>query len=130
MYLLSQECDLVRGIVPWAPMNLGIPAMERYWSLLALDRQDESGRRKMLKGFRYLIQDKPRGTITEPKFVAAMEWVWRKGLAVEIGIDVRSGGIEQLEEVVWAIRQIVLKNDVPIETGAFVLSNLSLLYSH
>lgn len=104
--------------------------MERYWSLLALDGEAENGRRKMLKGFRYLVQDKPRGTITEPEFVAAMEWVWRKGLVVEIGIDVRSGGIEQLEEAVWAIRQIVLKNDIPIETGTFVISMLSILYSH
>lgn len=130
VHLLSRESKLVRGIVPWAPMNLGVPAMERYWALLALDGEADNGRRKVLKGFRYLVQDKPRGTITEPEFVAAMEWVWRKGLVVEIGIDVRSGGVEQLEEAVRAIRQIVLKNDIPIETGAFVISMLSTLYSH
>lgn len=126
VYRVSQEDELVRGIVSWAPMNLGVPAMERYWSLLELEGKDGNDRRKMLKGFRYLVQDKPRGTISEPGFVEAMEWVWRKGLVVEIGIDVRSGGIEQLEEAVWAIKHIVLKNDIPAETGAFVISARSL----
>lgn len=118
-YRLSQQSDLVRGIVPWAPMNLGVPAMQRYWSLLELTDR----RRHMLKGFRYLVQDKPRGTITAPEFVAAMDWVWRKGLVVEIGVDVRTGGIEQLEEAVSAITRIVRSDDdVPPVTGAFVIS--------
>lgn len=117
-YRLSQQTDLVRGIVPWAPMNLGVPAMQRYWSLLQLTHR----RRPILKGFRYLVQDKPRGTITAPEFVAAMDWVWRKGLVVEIGVDVRTGGIEQLEEAVAAISRIVRSEDTPAVAGAFVIS--------
>lgn len=99
-------------------MDLGVAAMERYWELLELD----GGRRAMLKGFRYLVQDKPRGTILTRNFIAAMEWVWRKGLVVEVGVDVRSGGVWQLEEAVAAIEQIVLGEDTVSGTGAFVIS--------
>lgn len=110
-------------------MDLGVAAMERYWELLELD----GGRRRaMLKGFRYLVQDKPRGTILTRNFIAAMEWVWRKGLVVEVGVDVRSGGVWQLEEAVAAIEQIVLGEDTVSGTGAFVISMsplLKILYS-
>lgn len=83
--------------------------------------ESKKRRKEMLKGFRYLIQDKPKGTILKKEFVDSMEWVWRKGLAVEIGVDVRSGGIWQLEEAVLAIESIV-KKDVPDNVGSFVIS--------
>lgn len=80
----------------------------------------------MLKGFRYLVQDKPQGAILKKEFVEAMEWTWKKGLVVEIGVDVRSGGIWQLQEAVEAIESIV-KQDVPENVGAFVISKFSSL---
>lgn len=121
-YELSLQSELVRGVVPWAPMNLGTLAMERYLPLLLGNDEHTDGRRKLLKGFRYLVQDKPSGTINTPDFIAAMEWAWRRGLVVEVGVDIRSGGIWQLEEAVEAIERIVTKEDIPSETGAFVIS--------
>ncbi|KAH0604893.1 uncharacterized protein H6S33_006561 [Morchella sextelata] len=123
VYKLSEQNELVRGIVPWAPMNLGVQALERFWSLLELEGESNKRRKEMLKGFRYLVQDKPKGTILKKEFVDSMEWVWRKGLAVEIGVDVRSGGIWQLEEAVLAIESIV-KKDVPEKVGSFVINHL------
>lgn len=102
-------------------MNLGVVAMDKYWTLLDL-WGDDGKRRKMLKGFRYLVQGKPPGTILTPEFIAAMRWIWQKGLVVEVGVDVRGDGIWQLLEAVEAIERIVPKSNPPDTGGTFVIS--------
>ncbi|PUU77292.1 hypothetical protein B9Z19DRAFT_987346 [Tuber borchii] len=114
----------VLGIVPWVPMNLGASAVERFYELLGVEGEGGVERKRMLKGFRYLVQDKPSGTIGEVKFRESMGWVWKKGLVVEIGVDTRSGGLWQLEEAVKAIQEVVKDSEHAGGVGAFVVNHL------
>ncbi|CUS09396.1 unnamed protein product [Tuber aestivum] len=114
----------VLGIVPWAPMNLGALAVERFYGLLDAEGEVNAERRGALKGFRYLVQDKPSGTIGDVKFRESMGWVWKKGLVVEIGVDTRSGGLWQLEEAVKAIQEVVKGSERVRDVGAFVINHL------
>ena len=120
----------VLGIVPWAPMNLGASAVERFYELLGVEGDGGAEKKRMLKGFRYLVQDKPSGTICEVKFRESMEWVWKKGLVVEIGVDTRSGGLWQLEEAVKAIQEVVTDSECVGGVGAFVVSQFTYSYTH
>ena len=119
----------VLGIVPWAPMNLGALAVERFYELLGVEGEGGVERKKMLKGFRYQVQDKPSGTIGEVRFRESMEWVWKKGLVVEIGVDTRSRGLWQLEEVVKAVQHVVKDSKRVGGVGAFVVSQFTYSYT-
>ncbi|RPB05107.1 hypothetical protein L873DRAFT_944999 [Choiromyces venosus 120613-1] len=114
----------ILGIVPWAPMNLGALAVERFYGLLGVEGEGSAGRKGMLKGFRYLVQDKPSGTIGDAKFRESMKWVWKRGLAVEIAVDIRSGGLWQLEEAVEAIQEVVKGSEGDEGVGTFVVNHL------
>jgi len=120
----------VLGIVPWAPMNLGALAVKMFYELLGVEGDGGAERKMLLKGFRYLVQDKPSGTIGEVRFRESMGWVWKKGLVVEIGIDTRSGGLWQLEEAVKAIQEVVKDSERVGGVGAFVVSQFTYSYTH
>ena len=120
----------VLGILPWAPMNVGASAVERFYELLGVEGEGGVERKRMLKGFRYLVQDKPSGTIGEVKFRESMGWVWKRGLVVEIGVDTRSGGLWQLEEAVKAIQEVVKDSERVGGVGAFVVSRFTYSCAH
>ena len=120
----------ILGIVPWAPMNLGASAVERFYELLGVEGEGGTEKKGMLKGFRYLVQDKPSGTIGEVKFLESMGWVWKRGFVVEIGVDTRSGGLWQLEEAVKAIQEVVKGSEGAEGVGAFVVSQFTYSYTH
>ena len=119
----------VLGIVPWAPMNLGALAVERFYELLGVEGEGGVDRKRMLKGFRYQVQDKPSGTIGEVRFRESMEWVWKKGLVVEIGVNTRNGGLWQLEEAVKAVQHVVKDSKRAGGVGAFVISQFTYSYT-
>ena len=132
VYGLSQtepHGKYVLGIVLWAPMNLGALAVERFYELLGVEEDGGAERKMLLKGFRYLVQDKPSGTIGEVRFWESMGWVWKKGLVVEIGVDTRSGGLWQLEEAVKAIQEVVKDSESVRGVGAFVFSQFTYSYT-
>ena len=120
----------VRGIVPWAPVHLGPAMMDRYLELLnvigGVTLEAHTGRVKqrksMLKGFRQLLQDKPRGAMLKDEFVEGLKWIGKKGLIFEVGVDTRSIGLWQLEELVALLEK--LGNEAP----TLVISIYSLCY--
>ncbi|PUU79517.1 hypothetical protein B9Z19DRAFT_979412 [Tuber borchii] len=114
----------VLGIVPWAPMNLGALAMERFYELLGVEGEAGVERKRMLKGFRYQVQDKHLETVGEVRFRESMGWAWKKGLVVEIGVDTRSGGLWQLGEAVKAVQEVVKDSEHVGGVGAFVINHL------
>ena len=75
----------VLGIVPWAPMNVGASAVGGFYELLGVEGEGGVERKRMLKGFRYLVQDKPSGTIGEVKFRESVVWVWEMGWWLKLG---------------------------------------------
>ncbi|KAG9229031.1 hypothetical protein BJ875DRAFT_388200 [Amylocarpus encephaloides] len=86
---------LCLGIVPWAPVPAGEEAMEKY--VKAVEERAGAAWGKV-KGFRYLVQDKAKGTMLEGKFIQSLRWMGRRGFVFDLGVDQHSGGKWQLEE--------------------------------
>ena len=88
--------DLVLGVVPWAPVPAGRGTMGRYmarvWELYPGELRDR------VKGVRYLLQDKPQGTMLGDGFVDSLVWLGEQGLSFDLGVDARSTGLWQLED--------------------------------
>lgn len=95
-----QHAPLCLGIVPWAPLPSGAEAMSRYIRRAA-DRAGSTW--QFVKGFRYLVQDKPSGTMLSTGFIDSLGWMGHHGYAFDLGVDARSGGIWQLREAVEMI---------------------------
>jgi hypothetical protein len=98
----ADDAKLCLGIVPWAPLPSGKDAMERY-----IDRvREEAGDAwPKVKGFRYLLQDKPHGTMLTADFIESLRLLGRRGLVFEVGVDQHRRGKKQLDEVVEMIER-------------------------
>ena len=99
----SEDAEVCLAIILWAPVALGADAMERF---LTKVRERSAGGLELLKGFRYLVQDKPRGTMLTEKFIESLRWMGRNGYSFDLGVDARSGGIWQLEEAGQMVERV------------------------
>lgn len=88
------------AIIPWAPLPSGSKALERY--VTEVERHAGTSFAK-IKGFRYLVQNKPRGTMLQDGFIEGLKWLGKKGFVFDLGVDQHSGGRWQLEEAVEMI---------------------------
>ena len=91
----AEESKLVLGIVPWAPVPAGKDRLAQFVQQVQKRCAEAPN---ILKGFRYLVQDKPAGIMLQPDFVEGLQWLGREGLAFDLGVDARSGGLHQLQE--------------------------------
>lgn len=98
--LSAEDAKLCLGIVPWAPMPSGSEAMEKYIEKVKEAAGDAWGK---VKGFRYLLQDKPHGTMVEKDFIESLKLLGRKGLVFEVGVDHNRRGKKQLDELLAMI---------------------------
>lgn len=107
--------SLMLGFVPWAPVPGGSAVLERYISLVKSciatsaarnDHDENDDVWKKLRGFRYLVQDKPAGTMLQPDFVEGLKWLGRQRLVFDLGVDARQGGLGQLREAVELIKRV------------------------
>ncbi|KJZ71076.1 hypothetical protein HIM_09548 [Hirsutella minnesotensis 3608] len=91
------DAKLCLGIVPWAPMPSGPEVLERY-----LGRVEEAAGEAWpkVKGFRYLLQDKPHGTMLRQPFIDSLKLLGRRGFVFEVAVDQHRRGKKQLDEVV------------------------------
>ena len=96
----EEHKKLCLAIVPWAPVPSGEEVLERY--VKEVEKHAEGSFEK-IKGFRYLVQDKPRGTMLHHGFIEGLKWLGRKGYTFDLGVDQRRGGRWQLEEAVTMI---------------------------
>jgi len=102
---LTDGQRLVLGIVPWAPVPAGPSVLVDYVGRVR-SRFDSPGRATLVKGFRYLVQDKPPGTMLKPDFIAALQWLGQHHLTFDLGVDARSGGMHQLREACQMMEQV------------------------
>lgn len=101
--LTKEDAKLCLGIVPWAPIPSGAEALERY-----IEKVKETAGEAWpkVKGFRYLLQDKPHGTMTQEPFVESLKLLGRKGLVFEVGVDHNRRGKKQLDELLAMIDMV------------------------
>jgi len=93
----AEQKKLCLAIIPWAPIPSGEKVLEKYLKEVETHAGESF---KKIRGFRYLVQDKPRGTMLEPGFIEGLKFLGRKGYVFDLGVDQHSGGKWQLEEAV------------------------------
>jgi len=95
-----EDGKLCLALVPWAPVPSGPAVMEKWIERV----KEEAGEAwAKVKGFRYLVQDKPHGTMLEPEFIESLKLLGRKGFVFEVGVDARRRGKKQMDELVAMI---------------------------
>lgn len=99
----AEHKKLCLAIIPWAPVPSGVAVMERYLKEVEKHAGDSFGK---IKGFRYLVQDKPRGTMLQRGFIEGLKLLGKKGYVFDLGVDQHSGGKWQLEEAVAMIEEV------------------------
>lgn len=97
----ADQKDLCLGIIPWAPVPSGAEVLERY--VKEVEKHAEGSFSK-IKGFRYLVQNKPQGTMLQDSFIEGLKWLGKKGYVFDLGVDQHNAGKWQLEEAVEMIR--------------------------
>lgn len=98
----AKQARLCKAIIPWAPIPSGEKVLERYVKSV-FGRADRSW--GLVKGFRYLVQDKEKGTMLSDGFIKGLKWLGKKGFVFDLGVDLHSGGKWQLEEAVEMIEK-------------------------
>jgi len=120
----TEDKSLVLGVVPWAPVPAGRAALEGYMNQV---RGRCGSAWSLIKGVRYLVQDKPIGTMLQPDFVDGLRWLGENGFAFDLGVDARSGGVEQLRETSEMMKRIYANGTGPkIVINHFCKPNLRL----
>ncbi|ATY60562.1 amidohydrolase family [Cordyceps militaris] len=99
----ADDAKLCLAVVPWAPIPSGPAVLERYLARV----QDEAGDAwPKVRGFRYLLQDKPHGTMLEQDFIDALKLLGRRGFVFEIGVDQHRRGRKQMDELIELVDRV------------------------
>lgn len=91
----------VKAYIPWAPIPWG-NGLEQYVDEMKKQVADF----QLVKGFRFLLQDKPKETMLDPKFIEGLRWLEAHNYVFDWGIDLRCGGMWQFEETLSVFRQV------------------------
>lgn len=121
-----KDAGLCKGIVPWAPVPAGAEVLGRYIESVkeVCERDGDAATTwGKVKGFRYLLQDKPEGVMLQDGFVEGVKLLGRKGLVFDVGVDLHRRGRGQLEEVVELVERAHRGVDEKEKT-VFILSEL------
>lgn len=94
---LSNPNSRMLGAMPWAPMIDGKEAVNEYHTQLVQLMDPNSA--KLIKGYRYLVQDKPDGQLLLPQFIESFQWLADNELVFDMGIDAHLRGFRQFEEL-------------------------------
>jgi L-rhamnono-1,4-lactonase len=98
----AEQKKLCLAIIPWAPLPSGEAVLERYVDEV---KKHAEGSFEKIRGFRYLVQDKPKGVMLQPGFIEGLKWLGKRGYVFDLGVDQHSGGKWQLEEAVEMIEK-------------------------
>jgi L-rhamnono-1,4-lactonase len=98
----ADDASLCKAYIPWAPIPSGPAALEKY---IESAKEAAGDSWPKVRGFRYLLQDKPKGTGLTDDFIESLKLLGRKGLVFDLGIDQHRRGRSQLEEAVEIIER-------------------------
>lgn len=94
--------QMIKAYVPWAPMPLGAKVLQEFVEKL----KSSANNFNYIKGFRFLLQDKPPKVMLQPNFIEALKWLEQNNFIFDWGIDLRSGGLWQFEESIELFKQV------------------------
>ncbi|KAK4228741.1 hypothetical protein QBC38DRAFT_474209 [Podospora fimiseda] len=94
----GEQGNLCLAIIPWAPLNLGSEKLQEYLTQAESQAGPETWAK--IKGFRYLLQDKPNCHGLTDSFIDSLKLLGRKKYVFDVGIDQHRRGRIQLEELV------------------------------
>ncbi|KAK4679098.1 L-rhamnono-gamma-lactonase [Podospora pseudoanserina] len=97
----ADNAKLCLGIIPWAPIASGLPKLKEY--IATVEEQAGEAAWAKVKGFRYLLQDKPNKTGLTEEFIDGLKLLGEKGWVFDAGVDQHRRGRVQLEELVEII---------------------------
>ncbi|KAK3325654.1 hypothetical protein B0H66DRAFT_599805 [Apodospora peruviana] len=117
-----EDARLCLGLVPWAPVVLGADQLSKYLSQAEKEAGPETWRK--VKGFRYLLQDKPNGTALSQEFIEGLKLLGQKGFVFDLGVDQHRRGRIQLEEAVEMIDRAHEGVEKEEEKVVFILNHL------
>ena len=92
------------AIVPWAPVHKGPEVLAAY--LAQVEETAGPIVWPRVRGFRYLVQDKPHGTMLADAFVDSLRLLGQRGFAFDLGIDQHRRGRTQMEETVALVERL------------------------
>lgn len=98
----AAQAKLCRGIIPWAPVPCGEHVLNRYLDQVKIHAGDGFSK---IRGFRYLVHNKPRGVMLEDDFIKGLKWLGKNKFVFDLGIDQNRRGKWQLEEAVEMIER-------------------------
>ncbi|KAK6067461.1 amidohydrolase [Seiridium cupressi] len=96
----KEDASLCAAYIPWAPLPSGPKVLEKYIDLVQKEAGDSW---KKIRGFRYLLQDKPDKTCLTDDFIESLKLLGRRGFVFDVGINQHDRGRIQLEETVEMI---------------------------
>ncbi|KAI5481456.1 amidohydrolase family protein [Pseudohyphozyma bogoriensis] len=121
---LASPSPKLLGLVPWAPVHHGRTAPSLYLDrLLALPSVQSLGGRSLIKSFRYLVEESPKGFFTSEPFIDGLKWCGEEGFAFDLTVDASKRGNEVLEEVMECISKTHL-GQAPGQETRFILDHL------
>jgi L-rhamnono-1,4-lactonase len=119
----ADDARFCLAIVGWAPVPGGRKAMEDYEQQVRAAVGGDT--MKKIAGWRYLVQDKPPGTMLSADFIDSLKWMGEKGYSFDLGVDMRSGGLWQLAEAGMMMSQVTA--GVPVSRQVTMVISRSLL---
>lgn len=102
---LPEDKTLILGAVVWAPIGGPVDQLQKYLEKIGAieDLRSQNG---LIRGFRYLLQDKPKGTALRNDFLKGLLLLERIGARTfDIGVDFQQGGPWQLQDVVELLQK-------------------------
>ncbi|KAF5577112.1 hypothetical protein FPCIR_12253 [Fusarium pseudocircinatum] len=116
----TEDQKLCLGIVLWAPLPSTVDAMKRY----ILKVEEAAGLAwSKVKGFRYLLQDEPDGTMLQDTFIENTKLLGRRGFTFDVCIDLHRRGEQQIKDLV-AFAKLARDNVPDNQKAVLVIDHL------
>lgn len=99
----AKHAHLCKAIIPWAPIPAGVEPMNEYRRLAQEAAGEAYG---LIRGWRYLIQDKDCGVMLQESFIKSLRALGERNEVFELGIDYHKRGEEQLLEAIECLEKV------------------------
>lgn len=118
------DSHLCLGIIPFAPIAEGPVALAKY---LDGAKKAAGGAWDKIKGFRYLLQDKPDGTALQDEFIQSLQFLGRQGYSFDVCVNYHRRGKQLLSDTVGMMERVL--HGVPENQQITIVLGIILLHA-